>query len=389
MKKLWLIFDFLKKNISALLIVVCALTMSMFMLITVYGKYRYKAYAKEVYSNSGLQNAIFFYYDVTDMTLGRNAAMEECEFFAASLHSKFPEVKNLSYTYDMANSSNLFNVKYLNDNLVERMPLPVIEGRWLNQRSESTEAVVGGEMFRNVKIGDVIKVSEEADAIVVGRMTDRPIALSLSSYSTYLSADCLFDVTDNIIFINSEGNNLCGANYPLGWFISFDNMYSLERRNECMAFLRDHGKVYTYNQIMENTNHEIYEWIKDALPFPVFTITVSTLLVLTLVIVIIQKNRSDHSKYYIIGCSKIELILISSSAMCFVILIPCGVNIFLAVFYPNFMRMHSAGLIDYIIDIKTVFPIIIYGATIVALIVYLTIVDYRKYSPVRLYDNRG
>ena len=60
MKTFTLCLSFIKKNIIPICITWITLTVSLFMLTTLFGQYKYKTYALNVYSASDLQDDVYF-----------------------------------------------------------------------------------------------------------------------------------------------------------------------------------------------------------------------------------------------------------------------------------------------------------------------------------------
>jgi hypothetical protein len=63
MKSLIVINSFLRKNIVPIFIVMLTMTTSLFILVTVFGEYKYITQARDIYEDAGLEDAVYFTFN--------------------------------------------------------------------------------------------------------------------------------------------------------------------------------------------------------------------------------------------------------------------------------------------------------------------------------------
>lgn len=391
MKLCILCFSFIRKNIFPILITVTMLTVAMFILTTFVGEYHYMSYTRDVLNESELQNGVYFMMpsdgDAEREDVQALAIRKKMETYDACAHV-------LTNTFFVVNNEHDFcNAFLYNRAMRENFCLEVTSGRWLSAEPAETEAVIGGVTWGNTRVGDIITLSNGITARVVGIMGDDVLYPSFTSYDNHFqTANLLFDVNDTVIFLSQETidpafyTELYSFQEDRNCYVVFSEQASETEKQEVIRYLQTYGAVVDYDTIMENSEQSIREWVARAFPLPLFLIVVSTISVICICTVIVKRSMADHSKYFLVGCSKTRGFWAIVTPLTVMFSIPCLLNTISILWFPDLFRAgdHSA-LINYVIRPNAIIPVIGYEILMVAVLYLIPWFFYRHYTPIAFY----
>lgn len=387
MKSIRICATILQKNLFPILLTFITLTVCLFSLITLFGRYQYKVYTYETYTASDLNNAIYF----------MASANGDPEFSTAEYRdvvAAMPGVEDvLTYQHSIIDYGVYpLNVYYLSDLMRRNFSLEVDHGRWLADKPLRTEAVIGGTVWKDMEIGSVLTLSNGVVCEVVGILPDVAIVPAFNHSTNYTcTTDIFFSATDTVIFLASPDENFpafeeYNRRYPRNFFVTFTDECSPTQYDAVVAYLRSRGFVSDYHYIVEETEEDIREWIREQFPLPVFLLLIATINIVCICVIMVKRSMPDMAKYYLIGCTKTKSAWLITSTMAVIFSIPAVLNLLGALFAPNFLRYQLNHYIyDYRITAACVYPVVGYLGVILMIVRILPYIYYRRYSPFAFY----
>jgi len=392
MKTLILCFSFIRKNIVPVIIVMILILVSLFVLVTLIGEYRYMSYTRDVLLRSEYKDGAYFMVPLDPSYVGYekyDAFRDEIRKFDAC--GDIITIKKFSSQITVNGVEMPLNVIICGEKLRKMFQLDVKEGSWFKDGISSVSAVVGGVTVRDISVGDVISVSG-IEAEVVGKIGDVVFYPSFnSSGNTGTSADELFDKNDTMVFLSEEGIPEREYEEKRGFRIDANSYVVIKKdadensRKELLTFLENNGWVAQYGDIIAESDRRLEMHLRSLLPLPVFLIVVSTVCAICICGVIVKRSLPDFSKYYMIGCTRKRCIMLISAPLAVLFGLPCAANIASVFFFPHYLRARSVGAINYIIDARSAIPVLVYFAALTAILYAIPAALYGKNSPLDFY----
>ena len=387
MKKLIVMLSFLKRNLLPLTVIAVTMTVSLFMIITTVGEYQYRSYARKVFADSGLAHSVYFCRSYDPLREDRDS--NQWIYDAAAAYPAFSQT--VTYTTDVDSlEGEIVNVMYQSDALLQAFRPKVSRGRWLKPDAEEPEVVLGGFACKGRRLGEYITLEGGVTARVVGLIEGNALWPSFNRSGTRMSADDLFESVDSCAFINAAQTDpaLIERNRPQrarNAIICFREDADAWEIAELRAFLEQQGLCYDYETLLLHADEDIADALRRALPLPLFLVTVMSISVLCVGAVILQRSMSEQAKYYLIGCSKREGILLITGALFMAFLVPILLNTVLAMCFPHFLRLGRYSEPEYIINGVTLLPMGGYAAVMLILLWGMPRLFYKKLSPIQVY----
>lgn len=387
MKSLIVIKSFLRKNIVPIFIVMLTMTISLFLLVTVYGEYKYITQARDIYEDAGLEDDVYFTFNYGLKENDINSPYKSRE--------KLYEFKAFNYTLDMYSSAdsyneNIFNIKYYSNAMINSFKLKTVSGRWLSSTSGKLEAVIGGTLWDGVNIGDKLTLSNGLTVEIVGILGKAVLQPNFTSSSSKFSATNLFKASENLMILNmsaidSQKLQEISPQLYFNYFVVFKENASQEEKDLLVSYLETYGHCITYDEIIKNSNAEILQQAKELFPLPIFLLIVSTVALISICSLAIKRSMSEHSKFFLIGCSKKRSVVLITASLTLIFSIPCLLNIILTLYFPSFLRYDNIMIEKLIINSECVYPIILYMLLILLITTFIPIILYKNYSPLDFY----
>lgn len=390
MKTLILSLKNLKKTIMPLLLTVALLFVAMHLIITLHGNYCYASQNRDMLRSSGLNKEDIYFmtmqfdgdFDLYDNTDQKIKSLIETSSFADLV----------LYWHFIDNCNGYFgNVYIFNDLMTKYFAYEVSEGRWLNPMSDRTEAVILGDYYENINIGDTIRLENgKAEAVVVGKLYGEiPFPMFNSSTNRDIGANALFETIDYGIFVTEnildEMNNEIVLNNCINFYVDIDNEAKKEDREKLIDNLKSYGKVSETADIIKHSDEEIKDWIKNSLPFPVFLIVVCTINIISICAIIVKKTMFHNAIYYLCGCTRSRSIFYICLPLGLTFSFPLVLNILSIYFFPHFLRSERLAAVEYTFSWITALIPILFMVFILFVIVLIPIVLYSYYSPLDFY----
>ena len=403
MKNIKLMWHFAKKNMVSLSIIAIALMLVLFILLSVWSQILLATYTKSILVHQkNYKNSVYCYAtnheiynnDITSITNYKNTLLSQLETYDI--------VKDV-LTYDTfeLNLKNFENSSVMVDiyspQMVENFQLDLKEGRWFSKSNIDVEAVICGSKVEHIKIGDLIKLDFGINAIVVGKVAYNKVP-HFSGIGSSGTSDSLFrSVDESRIILNKPGglneviNKLrsAGKNRNMIAFIikCREEVSENDINSVLNTYFIDNGLTHiSVQKIIDNTDIMLEETMKEILPIPIFLLLISSISLLSISAIMIQRSMNDHAKFYLLGCSKKRSILILILIESIFLWIPFVTNIILALCFPDFLRKDTMwDLSDAIISFQSFLPLIIYTVIIGMILALMPLIYYKKYSPLTFY----
>lgn len=390
MKTLTLCFTLIKRHWLSICITCVILAISLFLLITMYGQYRYIAYTLDVFTESDLQDAVFFIHSV--QTHERKIDDANAKRVRDTVSQMDGVADVLTYqTSVLGWRDYALNVYYMPKSMRDNFKLKVIDGTWFSDTPAETEAVIGGSVWDGVSIGDRITLENGITAKVVGFIGESAVHPNFGHWTnSSFSSDYLFTEIDSIIFLTPEtldptrepDQNLAG---PRQFFVAFKEDATAAERENIMLYLEANGNVRNYTQIVSATENKLENIATEQFPLPIFLIAIATINMICICAVIIKRSFPDMAKYYLLGCTKARFAGVIAGSLSAVFSLPVILNMILAIWFPNFIRKAMNRGVDYILDFGCIFPVVLYVCCLIGILILMPMLFYRKYSPLDLY----
>ncbi len=390
MKFLTVAYRYIRHNIAPILLTVVFVTVSMFGILTLYGQYRYTSYNRDRFAESGLDDALYFMPMAADIWIDGDPTDESSIYDELLPYSDTVEVITYRHYYGTVDGAEFDNVYIYGGGMIESFALPVDEGRWLDASAESTEVVLAGNKWRGINVGDTVTLTDGGDALVVGKI-NAPVNIPdfNSGSNSDVAADHLYSLRESGIFATEHVTDKISAdreiNYTVCFFVRFRDGADVATVTAVTDHLMSLGKLVGYEKIIEDSNVKIDEWIKNALPLPMFMLVIATINIICISAITVKRSMNESSRYFLVGCSTRRSIFTISATVAASFSFPTVFNVLSVSFFPNFLREDSHSAIDYMLDASCSWIALLYMLFVVLIVTLIPIVLYRKYSPLEFY----
>lgn len=387
MKTARLMLSFLNKNLIPILILIITTTVSLFFLVSAYGEYMFINRAKNAFENAGLGDAVYFMYHPADFS----ASPAEGSNASKSVVSSLPACKEIIApfcTYGTVGETYL-NVHLWNGTMIRSFALSPDKGRWLDPDSETPEAVVN-DASGNAKLGDMLLLPDGTEARIVGIIAESAFIASFNHGSSAQSASDLFKTDTDVAFVNfdSLSEKMLEAISPspsLCYYVRISPNATDGQRSQLLGTLSSYGNYADYDTITKNTNAEVDRKMRESLPLPIFILTATAVIAISICTLSIKRNMSEQARYFLIGCSKRRSLLIIITSLAAAFSIPCIANLVLALKYPYFLRYGARVDGSTLIGTDCSAPILLYLGILLLISAVIPAVYYRRFSPLDFY----
>ncbi len=394
MKHLKLAFSFLKRNLVPMLLLMGTLTAVLFILLSVWSQYLYTAYTKSFFErNDEMRSSYYCTFSVSEKD-----ARECRQALLADLREMEGFGKAVSYDsirteYSMGEYVQI-SAYLMDDDTLNALPLLVSEGRWLSADSTELEVVLSGEALQNAKIGEKLVLFDGIEARVVGR-TENNIVPFFNLVGEADNADLLFENQDVPIFLlNADAlpteyrqQIIASLRTRPGFLLCFDQNATVEQKQSMLGRITEDGGIATSAKyIIQGSNEKIRTWLLESVPMPAFLLVIATISLLSVSAVVVKRSMGEHSKYYLLGCTKTRTMATLSLTLGSNFIIPFLINFILAEYFPTFLRTRTEWELTYaIVNVYSYLPLVVYLLLIGTVFAVMPILFYRKYSPLSFY----
>ncbi len=392
MKFLMVSWRYIRHNLAPIILTVIFITVSIFGILTVYGQYRYTSHNRDRFAESGLDDALYFMPMADDMWADGDPTESNGIYDEFSFYNDNDSVDVITYLhyYGTVEGMEFDNVYVYGKRMIESFPISVDEGRWLDAAADEAEIVLAGAKWRGVKVGDRVKLTDGGEATVVGKIDGTFTMPDFNATSnSKFPADIIFTATNSGIFATEHVMSALPddkhVNKTLCFFIEFCGDIDAAAEADVKNRLLSIGKLVGYENIIKDSNEKIDEWIKNALPLPVFMLIIATINIICISAITVKRSMTENSRYYLVGCSTGQIILKMSVTMSVMFSTPTLLNVLSVSYFPNVFREDRYSAVDYILDASCSWIALFYMLAIVLIVTLISIVMCRKYSPLEFY----
>ena len=390
-KQLCLIWEFYRGSIAPLTLMVLVMTFAQYTFTNVMGIGNYIGYAKKVFEESSLENALYYIPAKSEDYYALST--EEQKAQDAEVKERLLEMEGVEELCVNRAVTGRYRDKFVNfilydDAMLSRFRLKMDRGEWLSEAFDEN-CVVGGSLFSNADVGDELECL----------LGDGSISLRVSgkmAYPAYIpqmlggdSADKLLRCYDNVLLMVYTPE-LAGRLHTLhanvieyeNYFVILKPDISEENRKRVTDLLSASGRYLTYEEIIDNTDQVNDYRIKTKLPMPLYAFVIASVSVFSLSLLMTQKKLGAFSVYYIVGCSRKRIMALIAAALSLVSALPCLLNIVNILIDPYLFRTDDARVnkANCYIDSGMVIPLLAYTAFIIAVTVGAALSTYRNQS---------
>lgn len=414
MKKMKFFFMFYRQNLIAVLILLYLMTISIFNMVELVGEYNYYTYTLK-YFTEHFNKGIYYMPSVKpnqDFRQG-NWDYNELKSKKWSAVERIVNPPGSFITYE----DNAVNIIICDEDFLNTGMSFSDDGVWFTEDSTNydlpIDVVVSGYMFQYVKVGDVIELpvynldntfKKTMTANVIGKDHEPSYTLSLGYSADQVSTTKLFGYGGhNGIYMTAESfkrvyeiedqdelayrseNNL----------ICFRDGASEGEIQEVVEELSTRGICISFEDIKAFSKEEIEDQLREKLPMPLFMLIVSTFSMISVGILITERQMDDYKIYFLCGCSRRKSFANIFSAIMLIGFIASAINVAYVLLFPHiFSKITSGstveGYLNYFRIMSNDIIIYILGYVLAAslLSVIVPFILMRKKSAMMLYNRR-
>jgi|GEM_PF-1703588 len=375
MKTCYLALSVLRRSWFPFLIACLIMTVSLSLLVSASAEYRYITASRDALQANRLQNAVFFAlpYDNND------------EPYLPDGLTDLPACKGLvllsSGGLARAQNGEYYNTTVLSREAIDAIVLPMQSGRYLDPSSDTPEAIVPARYRGELSLGDTLAMQDGTSATVVGFVRDEMPLPSFRRFGTHLSADRLFDANADTVLLFLPHHVAKNACRPVAAML-LDPNASANDRLALTKQLSEGGRTVPFSSLEEQTERTVDAALRQKLPFPLFLLVISTVAMLCISALAIERSMREQANYYLLGCSKRHSKGILLLAVCTVFTVPTVINLVLLYAFPSFLRFDTKA---YMLTGDTVWLLLLYWGACILFSVALTHLLYGKYTPLAFY----
>lgn len=174
--------------------------------------------------------------------------------------------------------------------------------------------------------------------------------------------------------------------YPgLNIFITFREDAPQTEVEAMLQDLQNDFEVETFSDILQNTEEIIEERLSKALPIPLFLLTVSSALFLSISVLLFHKKRKEYAIYYLCGCSRRKKFLLSLCALGIPALLSALFNLLFLIFYPELSQSRTLRFDGILFDNTSILIVLLYLFCMIFLCALLPLVQLRNKSEIDIF----
>ena len=401
MKTLRLIFEFFSRSKIPAVIIVIIFTGSLFIANYSISILRYITYSRNVLVNTETVNSLYcmpFMYDEDETS---ETVIDEIEKKAKKYEAYTPFKRTWNFNA-LINGVNVKNSLFTEE-MIDSYKLPLSKGNWNDLMKESSDCfnvIASGRQFNYLNVGDTLDmklpdvIDKSIKIKIVGILANPSIVPQFNTAGSEIDSMQLYEYVNGMVFYKSNRlNNTLNeiAGYDIistqnNFFTSFKPTATETEKDKYYSFLSEYSAVATYNEILDNTDDRINSDLRRTIPMPIFLLLIVTLSLISLSVLFVNKQLRMHSIYYLCGCSIQKLYFIISCAIGLMGSIGGLLNIIYVLNYYFLADCLISSLTDNLIyDENIVIFTVIYTIVISAISIVLSILVFRKSSPIEIY----
>lgn len=378
MKTSYLALRFLRRNGFPFAVICLVMTAAVALLISAASAYQYQAVTRDALNGEVLQNAVFCtmhapgYSDESSQAIPEDVLNSPA--YGGSLLIEHGGIIEL-------NGNVFVNLRYCSRAVAQSFLLPMHSGRRLDPNAEKPEAVLSAYYRNMLALGDSLLLPDGSTAVIVGFVKEGIPFPSLSSWGSASSASDLYKGSMDIALVYAPDRpQEKVSNLVMATLIRPDAPE--EEQTALRKKLFAYDSAVSYDTLLERTDQALQQMLREMLPLPVFLLVVSTVSMMSVAALAIDRSMSEQSKYFLLGCSKRRSIGYISIALSAVFSLPIVINLVLNAVAPDFLRFDPKA---YLIGAYAILPVALYWLMCLSLTVSMPVLLFGRYSPLTFY----
>lgn len=405
-KRVAILFEFYRKNLLAVLLLLVLMSASLFYLVDFLGYLGYQTYSLDMIEDLGFRDGVYAMpgdgFD--DAIENRTPAYDA---FVAEDFSAVDYVVNPSVAYALWEQDHI-NVVICDEGFRQRFDF-ADRGAWFTQRaddpSEPVEVVVGGFEFSSISLGDTLLFSclsedgsrSKVPVKVVGKDVEPTMNFGLGTVSAEIAAEDIIQNVNNIVYMTEEGaRRFFGQDHfarSNNFLVLFRADAAQKEKEEVMSFLSQVGSYTTLDEIKATSEDRIAEKIRADLPQPLFMLMVSVFAMIAVSVLLTNKQMQDYRVYYLVGYSRRRSFGNTFTAICGIGLAAGGINLlYLGYLNHSFQTLKNADIsryYHYLVMNNSAWYILLFVMVAVFLSVLIPFAILKRTSVIELYRRPG
>lgn len=405
MKRLALLFEFYRKNLVAVVLLLVIMIASLFYFVNFLGLVGYHTYPMQLMEQLGQQDGIYFMAadSMEDIMTSHTTAYNE---FRTQDFSAVKAVVSPGNAKASVKNVPVVNVVVCNEDYIQEFNF-VDHGQWFSSAEgdpdSPLEIVVGGLSMAGFRPGQMIDLTLldlwgepllTVEAKVIGNDTTPTVGLSLQSQAQEINAYMLFQRVHNILFIReSDYTRLADSSlldYPNNFLVIFREDATDEEKQQVLDFLDQRGFYQSFETIRQNSEATLSQQLRQDMPRPLSMLLVSAFAMIAVSVLLTQKQMRDYQVYFLVGYSRRKCFWNTFVAIFVLGIVAGGVNL-LYLLYQQFsvvvFSTFSNALSDptYLVMGSSAWYILLFVVVSALLSTLIPFAMLRKRSSIELY----
>lgn len=431
MKNIKLFLDFFSQNKIKMLAIFIVMSSAMVLLANTIIQNNYYQYTTSFFCKDELKDTIFVQAAyVFELSLTDEDGNLYEDHYSEEYQTKYQEIKEQLSNEPIPQKTQEFSAVdnvyysyytlgeyYTDDISVEIAPndtyqvfdLMLSDGTWFQnceQESEYPNAVLCGNIYKDVKIGEDIEITINGQNLkvhTIGKVQAPYYTIDVRLFSDSAS-NMTFNTsayTKNRVFLlNNDFTQsvISKLNIHLftdgSFFVSFKDSATQEEKDDYFDYISQYGgqafpAYLDTNTIVENTIQDNQNRLLSSLPLSLFYMVIATFMMICIATIVAKKKLMEHYTYYLCGCSRKRSFLLLLSGLAAVGILSALIA-FLYLIFSNYMV--SLGIqshLNILVDGSTYLYIFLYMLLIVLISLIIAFFSIRKYTPIELYRSKG
>lgn len=343
MKRLIYYFSEIKTNLLMDIFLIAIITYSLIQLNDGIGNYRFYNESRRLVMNCmDIENDVYYMeisnsLDISDET--QQEFIDRMEFVDKLKSMEGVEAVIGKFGFNQAYNDIVNGTMIASQYLMQLFP-EVNEGKWPDEIYDSDgnmNAVICGDGWNDVGIGDYLELSNKRKIKVVGRLYNPMLAPTMSADGTFMTTMDIIGTTRGLIVLPEcdEAMNMYEQSGMSKWdtlsyrnfFVKFKSEALQEQIDAVKSILESRGRMLKLDEILENTTASTTITIRKRMVKPIFYVIIAGFIFICMSAIYIMRGIRKNAVTYLLGESKIGIICNIIRRIMFMLLISIGIGV--------------------------------------------------------------
>lgn len=355
MKKLILLCEFYRKNIVAVLFLLIFMSVSIFHAVELLGYISFKTYSLHMMDKLNLTDGIYCMPASVDSSLYDIVTAQSSPAISNIIN---PPMSSIGY------GDNVANIIICDDAFIEQFNF-ADEGDWLteskNDAAQPIEIVAGGSLFADVLVGDMIDLSvynldnsfNRFETVkIIGKDMEPTMGFQLGITNSSVTAAEIFTNDSNTIYMTEDSfsriyhENISSVSN--NFIICFNPAADAPSKQAIIDLVASHGKYITLDDIQQTSKTDLANLLRERLPQPFFMLLISTYAMISVAVLLTNKQMYDYRIYYLVGCTRKQSFVITFLSIMLIGFVAGGINVlYLSILSQHFVYVRAQNAVKY------------------------------------------